>query len=207
MTLAFLGHRPEEDVEAAAAVIAGLPPAAPPLRIAGALLLPPRRARVLCAALADDEGVLAALQAAASAGLETAGLYIPERRPFRPHVTVARLRAGARAPRQVTAVPDPMAFCGEAVTLYHSRLAGRAPGTSRSPRSRWCEVGRHAAGGRTDRRRPARERTQGRRPDSSPPRRPDPLTRPVRGAPAAAPASASSFQGAASAGLVAESII
>jgi len=122
VTLVFLGHRPEEDVEAAAAVIAGLPAAAPPLRIAGALLLPPRRARVLCAALADDEGMLAPLQAAASAGLEAAGLYIPERRPFRPHVTVARLRAGARAPREVTAAPDPVTFRGEAVTLYQSRL-------------------------------------------------------------------------------------
>ena len=103
VTLAFLGHRPEEDVEAAAAVIAGLParrrrcdrrrtaPAAAP------------RARPLRGAGGPDEGVLAALQAAASAGLEAAGLYMPERRPFRPHVTVARLRAGARAPRAVTA--------------------------------------------------------------------------------------------------------
>jgi 2'-5' RNA ligase len=123
VTLAFLGHRPEDDVEAAAAVVAGLPPAAPPMRFAGALLLPPRRARVLCAAIADEQGILAALHSAAGAALEAAGLYTPERRPFRPHITVARLRSGARAPRDVAAAPEPVAFSGAAVTLYQSRLA------------------------------------------------------------------------------------
>ncbi len=43
-------------------------------------------------------GVLGSCRAA-GAGLAAAGLYEPERRPFRPHATVARLRAGARAPR------------------------------------------------------------------------------------------------------------
>jgi 2'-5' RNA ligase len=104
-------------------VLAGLPGAAPPLALAGALLLPPRRARVLCAAIADREGVLRALQAAVSDGLAAAGVYEPERRPFRPHATVARLRAGARPPRTVDAAPAPLAFVGAAVTLYRSRLA------------------------------------------------------------------------------------
>jgi RNA 2',3'-cyclic 3'-phosphodiesterase len=125
LTLAFLGHRPEDDVAAAEAVLAGVPDAAPPLRLAGALLLPPRRARVLCAAVEDPQGVLAALQAAVSDGLEAVGLYTPERRPFRPHATVARLRTGARPPRTVEAEPEELAFPGAAVTLYRSRL-GRA---------------------------------------------------------------------------------
>jgi 2'-5' RNA ligase len=123
VTLAFLGHRPEEDVEAAAAVVASLPSAAPPLRLAGALLLPPRRARVLCAAIADEGGVLGALQSGAAAALEATGIYTPERRPFRPHVTVARLRGGALPPRDVATAPEPVAFSGAAVTLYRSRLA------------------------------------------------------------------------------------
>ncbi len=122
LTLAFLGHRPEGDIAAAEAVLAGLPGAAPALRLGGALLLPPRRARVLCAVVDDLDGDLAALQAAASDGLARAGLYIPERRPFRPHATVARLRAGARAPRSVDAAPEPARFAGAAVTLYRSRL-------------------------------------------------------------------------------------
>jgi RNA 2',3'-cyclic 3'-phosphodiesterase len=123
VTLAFLGHRPEEDVAAAETVLAGLPAAAPALRLGGALLLPPRRARVLCAVVEDLDGALAALQAAASDGLAAAGLYTPERRPFRPHATVARLRSGARPPRSVGAAPDPVTLAGEAVTLYRSRLA------------------------------------------------------------------------------------
>jgi 2'-5' RNA ligase len=122
LTLAFLGHRPEEDVEAASAVVAGAPDAAPPLRLGGALLLPPRRARVLCADVEDVDGVLGALQATVSDRLEAAGLYTPERRPFRPHATVARLRAGARPPRSVDAAPETLAFRGAAVTLYQSVL-------------------------------------------------------------------------------------
>ena len=95
---------------------------APRLELGDGLLLPPRRARVLTVALADAGGALAALQAAVSAGLASAGLYEPEARPFRAHVTVARLRSGARAPRTLAAEPDALAFSGGAVTLYRSRL-------------------------------------------------------------------------------------
>ena len=81
--------------------------------------LPPRRARVLTVALDDPDGTLGALQARLSAALAQAGLYTPETRPFRPHVTVARLRPRQRAPR---ATPDvePREFHGSAVTLYRS---------------------------------------------------------------------------------------
>ena len=123
VTLAFLGHRPEEDVERVAAVLQALPPWEPPrLELADGLLLPPRRARVLTVALADPGGALAALQAAVSAGLAEAGLYEPEARPFRAHVTVARVRSGARAPRGLEAAPEPLAFTAGPVTLYRSRL-------------------------------------------------------------------------------------
>jgi 2'-5' RNA ligase len=69
----------------------------------------------------DRDGTLASLQAAVSAGLVAAGVYEPERRPFRAHATVARLRSGRRAPRAVSAAPEPLAFRGEAVTLFRSR--------------------------------------------------------------------------------------
>ena len=122
VTLAFIGHRAEEDVERIAAVLRRLPPWEPPrLELAGGLLLPPRRARVLTVALADADGALAALQAAVSDGLAAAGLYEPEERPFRAHVTVARLRSGARAPRALEAEPDALAFTAGPVTLYRSR--------------------------------------------------------------------------------------
>jgi len=124
VTLAFLGYRPEEEVERVAGVLGALPAWSPPKSaLAEGLLLPPRRARVLTVALADPAGALGALQAAVSAGLAGAGLYEPEARPFRPHVTVARLRAGARSPRTLDAAPEPLAFTAQAVTLYRSRLA------------------------------------------------------------------------------------
>jgi RNA 2',3'-cyclic 3'-phosphodiesterase len=122
LTLAFLGHRPEEDVAPVRSVLEACVGAAPRLRLAGGLLLPPRRARVLCASVDDADGALAALQACVSDGLAAAGLYTPEKRPFRPHVTVARLRPRARAPREVGAAPAPLEFDGEALTLYLSRL-------------------------------------------------------------------------------------
>jgi RNA 2',3'-cyclic 3'-phosphodiesterase len=123
VTLAFLGHRPEEQVEEVSGVLGGLDPwDAPELALAGGLLLPPRRARVLTVALSDPQEALGALQARVSAALEAAGLFKPEARPFRPHVTVARLRSGARAPRALDAAPEPVSFAAGAVTLYRSRL-------------------------------------------------------------------------------------
>jgi RNA 2',3'-cyclic 3'-phosphodiesterase len=123
LTLAFLGWRPPGDVAAIDRVLAaeaGSP--APHLALGAALLLPPRRARVLCAELADPDGTLAALQARVAAGLEAAGVYVPEKRPFRAHTTVARLRPRVRAPRTVAAAPAPLSFHAEAVTLYVSHL-------------------------------------------------------------------------------------
>ena len=127
LTLAFLGQRPEEDAATAAAVLDAAAGPAPRLALGAALLLPPRGARVLCVAVADPDGTLAALQARVSDGLEAAGVYVAERRPFRAHATAARLRAGARSPRRVpaAAAPAPLAFRAEALTLYRSRL-GRA---------------------------------------------------------------------------------
>jgi RNA 2',3'-cyclic 3'-phosphodiesterase len=123
VTLAFLGHRPAEHVPVVAEVLAGLAAReAPSLALGDGLLLPPRRARVLTVALVDD-GALAELQAEVSAGLAAAGVYTPEARPFRAHVTVARIQSGARAPRAIDAAPEPVAFRAGDVVLYRSRLA------------------------------------------------------------------------------------
>jgi 2'-5' RNA ligase len=122
VTLAFLGHRPEADVPALVDGLRSAPPTAPRLRLGAALALPPRRPRVLTAEVLDPDGTLAALQAAVSRDLAARGLYTPEARPFRPHATVARLRPGARAGRGELPAPEPLAFRGEALTLYQSRL-------------------------------------------------------------------------------------
>jgi RNA 2',3'-cyclic 3'-phosphodiesterase len=125
LTLAFLGRRPAPDVAVVERVLhdaAGPSAAAPRLVLDGALLLPPRRARVLCASLVDPDGTLGELQARVSDGLAAAGVYVPEKRPFRAHATVARLRSGARAPRSLDVAPEPLEFAGERLTLFESRL-------------------------------------------------------------------------------------
>jgi 2'-5' RNA ligase len=122
LTLAFLGRRPATDVSTISDVLQTAPLDAPRLALDGALLLPPRRARVLCASLSDLDGTLADMQAAVSDGLAAAGVYTPEKRPFRAHATVARLRPRARPPRAIDVSPAPLEFHGEALTLFVSRL-------------------------------------------------------------------------------------
>lgn len=122
LTLAFLGQRPAGDVDVVGGVLRGVELAPLPLALGAGLLLPPRRARVLCAAVSDGSGGLGALQAAVSSGLAAAGVYEPGTRPFRAHATVARLRSGARAPRAIEDGPEPVAFAGGPLTLFRSRL-------------------------------------------------------------------------------------
>lgn len=123
VTLAFLGARPPADVAAIDSLLAaeaGTP--SPPLALAEAEVLPPRRGRVLTARIDDPSGGLAALQSRLSHALHDAGLYTPEQRPFHPHATVARLRPRARPPRAAGLPLEPREFTPEAVTLYVSRL-------------------------------------------------------------------------------------
>jgi len=134
LTLAFLGHRPEEDVGRIAEVLEAAPRTAPRLTLGRSLALPPRRPRVLTAAIVDHDDTLAALQGWVSGELAARGLYEPEARPFRPHATVARLRPDARAARERVPASAPVTFYGEALTLYESRL--RRGGARYEPRAR-----------------------------------------------------------------------
>jgi 2'-5' RNA ligase len=121
VTLAFLGSRPAGDVAAIGRVLATeATTPAPHLAVRGALLLPPRGARALAVALDDPGGSLAALQARVSEGLAEAGVYAPEARPFRAHVTIARLRPRARSPRTAGVTVDPAPFTAGPLTLYRS---------------------------------------------------------------------------------------
>jgi 2'-5' RNA ligase len=122
LTLAFLGRRPAGDVTVVSSVLHEAAEGAPRLVLRDALLLPPRRARVLCASLEDPDGTLAALQARVSDGLAAASVYTPEKRPYRAHATVARLRPRARAPRTIEAAPEQLEFAGGPLTLFESRL-------------------------------------------------------------------------------------
>jgi RNA 2',3'-cyclic 3'-phosphodiesterase len=128
LTLAFLGHRALDEVDPAREAVrgaAGSP--APVLALADPLWLSPRRPHVLTVALEDSGGVLAALQADVVAGLAAALPWQPETRPFRAHVTVARVRRDWR-PRVHDLPKAPRAtFTAGAVVLFRSHLGGRGP--------------------------------------------------------------------------------
>ena len=124
ITLVFLGHRPPGVAERVAEIVRASAGPAPDLALGAGLLLPPRRARVLCAEVVDRSGALGALQTRLADALADAGLHEREQRAFRAHATVARLRAGSRPPRAVPGDgPSPVEFAGEAVTLYRSLLS------------------------------------------------------------------------------------
>ncbi len=124
VTLAFLGHRALDDIEPAAEAVRAVAAPVADLAVGDALWLAPRRPHVLTVEVQDRSGGLFALQERLVAALVDAVGYEPDRRRFRPHVTVARVRHGA-APRR-TGLPDApeAAFAGEALTLYRSWLGG-----------------------------------------------------------------------------------
>ena len=124
VTLAFLGHHPEGEVEAireaAFSGLAGL--AAPSLAASGVQALPPRRPRLWALDLVDPGGLSPAVHEAVAAPLVEGGWYEREKRPFWPHVTVARVRAREKPPRLALDPPD-LAFVASEVVLYRSRLS------------------------------------------------------------------------------------
>jgi RNA 2',3'-cyclic 3'-phosphodiesterase len=121
VTLAFLGHLDEAEIPRIAELLR--PSEAPVMHATAVKPVPPRQPRLFALDLEDEDGRCAAIQARLSDALVAAGLYEPEKRPFWPHVTLARVRKGARVPR--LDLPDPPAapWRGEAVTLYRSRLS------------------------------------------------------------------------------------
>ncbi len=128
VTLCFLGSRPEEEVEEIAAAALACAAPVPELRAAPPAWLPPRQPRVLAVDLEDVDGACGRLQACVSEALAALGAYEPERRAFRPHVTVARVRKGQRARRSLLEPPAIPPFPGHALTLFASRLS---PGGAR----------------------------------------------------------------------------
>lgn len=127
VTLAFLGWRDEAEIPVVGGLLAGLARPVDGLSVAAARWLPPRRPRVLAVELADPGAALAALQRDVAAALADAVGWVPERRSFLPHVTVARLRTGARPPEPGPA-PELGPFAAPALTLFRSHLG---PGGAR----------------------------------------------------------------------------
>jgi 2'-5' RNA ligase len=121
VTLCFLGGRPEADAARIGELVAACAAPAAGLGLGEAVWFAPRRPRVLVVAVVDAEGSLAALQGRVSEVLAAGAGFEPEARAYSPHVTVARVRRGARVRPQALEPPPPLAFDGAAVTLYRSR--------------------------------------------------------------------------------------
>jgi 2'-5' RNA ligase len=124
LTLCFVGYRPQGAINDIAGLALGCAMPVGELEVGAPLWLPPRRPRVLAVELRDASGTLEELHLAVSDALATGADYEPEKRRFRPHVTVARMGARARAPASRELAPTPaLRFSPEALTLYRSRLA------------------------------------------------------------------------------------
>jgi RNA 2',3'-cyclic 3'-phosphodiesterase len=124
VTLAFLGWQDEAAAERIAAIAfdsaSGRP--APVLTAAGVRPLPPRGPRLFALDLEDEEGRCTDLQDDVSRALAAERVYRPEKRPFWPHVTLARVKRGARA-GPLPELPPPAAPMRAAeLTLYRSTL-------------------------------------------------------------------------------------
>ncbi|HEU4706691.1 MAG TPA: RNA 2',3'-cyclic phosphodiesterase [Solirubrobacterales bacterium] len=105
VTLAFLGYRPEKEVEAIAAAVRESGAPAPWIELRDPEQRPPRgRARLF--ALPTISPGAEALQAGLQRKLVEEGFYKPEKRPFWPHVTVARVRPEARGSRRPAVVSE-----------------------------------------------------------------------------------------------------
>ena len=126
VTLCFLGGQPVEEIAAIAAaceVVSGCE--RPVLTVGTPAWLPPRRPRVLAVDLDDQQGALGRLQAQLASALVSGGWYEPEQRPFRAHMTVARVLARTRVAAVELPPPAPLSFVGSSVVLMRSQT-GRA---------------------------------------------------------------------------------
>jgi len=122
VTLAFIGEVGLRQQSAARAVVEAIPPGLGGVAaLSDYLFLPsPRRTRVVALAIVDPQQIFTTLFEAVMTGLEAEGVMKREKRPFRAHLTIARLRP----PSEIR----PKMECGRAVypvssvCLYRSEL-------------------------------------------------------------------------------------
>ena len=122
VTLAFLGEVESDQAQAARAVVEAVPETLGGEAQLGRFLLLPSssRARVVTLEIADREGVFQQLFEQVMGGLEAAEVMKREKRPFRPHLTIARLRTPCAVRPRFESEPGP--FAVQSVCLYESRL-------------------------------------------------------------------------------------
>jgi RNA 2',3'-cyclic 3'-phosphodiesterase len=138
VTLCFLAYQPERDIERIAEVMRSVDLRRVQLRFKEEpAAVPPNRPRLFAADAESEDAI--DLQAELSDRLEAKRFYRPEKRPFWPHVTVARIKPAKRSasdrrgrrrgrPMRVETLPKalPAGLCepfgAVRVTLYRSLL-------------------------------------------------------------------------------------
>jgi RNA 2',3'-cyclic 3'-phosphodiesterase len=130
VTLAFLGYSPEKEIETLGEIVRGLRSPAATIALGDPVAKPSsRRARLF--ALPATSSAAVTLQSELEEALVGKRLYKPEKRPFWPHVTVARVKSAGKGSKRPVEVGNPPgrlpkgllepALCVR-VTLYRSEL-------------------------------------------------------------------------------------
>ncbi len=128
LTLKFLGDVPEAQLPELRAALAAVPLQAFTLCAGGGGVFPPAAAtgkappRVLWAGLAQGGEACEALAGLLEQALAPLG-YAPERRPFSPHLTLARMRVPSRNDRRRTPPPAPTPNAWAALLEHLASLA------------------------------------------------------------------------------------
>jgi len=107
VTLVFLGYRPEKEIGCIGEIVEGLAGPAPRIELRDPVRRPERgRPRLFALPISSPETV--SLQGELEERLVAERLHEPEKRPFWPHLTVARVRPegrGSKRPRPVERPP------------------------------------------------------------------------------------------------------
>ncbi len=142
LTMCFLGSRPVGEIAALAAALAPCAERAVELSVGAPLWLPARRPQALAVEIHDGDDELLRIHERVNEALRNVSCWQPERRRFRPHITLARVRGGGRrrprngsaggsgersragfSPREQPLPPTPrLSFTPEAIVLYRSWL-------------------------------------------------------------------------------------
>jgi RNA 2',3'-cyclic 3'-phosphodiesterase len=129
VTLCFLGSRPVQEVTAIGEALQECWPisdrlAVGELAIGAPLWLPPRRPRALAVEVRDDlGGGLTALHDALIDALARACDFRAQRRRYRAHVTLARMRDGRGSAARPLPPTPALSFTPETIVLYRSWLS------------------------------------------------------------------------------------